>query len=106
MGSLWKIIPSLYFFNIFNIFNILGERFFVMEACFYECEPAAGLYRKFPNGTYNASDSTHNEWQMWKMPIQSDFCDGWYDACRDDMFCATNDGDFFSCAEANELLEE
>ena len=24
------------------------ERFFVQEACFYECEPAAGLFRRYP----------------------------------------------------------
>jgi folate receptor len=29
------------------------ERFFVQEACFYECEVAAGLYRKFTDEMYN-----------------------------------------------------
>ena len=70
------------------------ERFFVMESCFYECEPSAGLYRK-----YNDTQSDHpefNTWQMHKMPIKKSFCDSWFDACRNDRFCG--DGDFFSCA--------
>lgn len=68
------------------------ERFFVMEACFYECEPNAGLFRKFKD------DSTHpdkNEWQMEKMPIKKSFCDSWYTACYNDYFCGK--GNFWEC---------
>ena len=32
------------------------ERFFVMEACFYECEPAAGLFRRYPTSDFTAHD--------------------------------------------------
>lgn len=70
------------------------ERFFVYEACFYECEPSAGLFR-----FWNDSQSDHpefNTWQISKMPIKKSFCDSWYDACRNDLFCG--DGSFFSCA--------
>lgn len=70
------------------------ERFFVMEACMYECEPSAGLFRK-----YNSSQSAHpgyNEWQLHKMPIKKSFCDSWYSACETDYFCGS--GDFFGCA--------
>jgi len=52
------------------------ERFFVMEACLYECEPSAGLFRK-----WNDSQKDHpefNEWQLHKMPIKKSFCDSWY----------------------------
>jgi len=69
------------------------ERFFVMESCFYECEPAAGLYRK-----YNDTQTDHpdfNEWQMHKMPIKKSFCNAWYDACYNDFFCGK--GGFFEC---------
>lgn len=76
------------------------ERFFVMEACFYECEPSAGLYRKYQPGTYNASIPGHNEWQMDKMPIQAAFCDDWYTACYNDLFCGVDGGSYFSCALA------
>lgn len=70
------------------------ERFFVMEACFYECEPNAGLYRKF-----NDSQTDHpdfNEWQMHKMPIKKSFCDSWYTACYNDYFCGK--GNFWECS--------
>merc|ERR1712226_1143612 len=71
-----------------------------MEACFYECEPSAGLYRKYPHDTFNASIPHHNEWQMYKMPIQAAFCDDWYTACYNDMFCGVDGGSYFSCALA------
>jgi folate receptor len=99
------------------------ERFFVMEACFYECEPSNGLYRKysdaqffacnptganFPNGTFvtvpiNAThnstymcDGGENQWQMWKMPIKASVCDSWFRACQEDFFCGG--GNYFTCA--------
>lgn len=79
------------------------ERFFVMESCFYECEPSAGLYRKF-----NDSQKEHleyNEWQMHKMPIKKSFCSAWYDACYNDYFCGK--GDYFECeAHYNLKLKE
>lgn len=74
------------------------ERFFVMEACLYECEPSAGLYRKF-----NDSQADHpdfNEWQLHKMPIKKSFCDSWYTACANDYFCGA--GDYFECAATYE----
>ena len=43
---------------------------------------------------------------MENMPIQADFCDAWWLACRNDLFCSTDGGDFFSCAaEFKELLQ-
>ena len=32
------------------------------EACFYECDVNAGLFRRFPPGVFNASDPSHNTW--------------------------------------------
>ena len=69
------------------------ERFFVAEACLYECEPSAGLFRKFDES--QADDPDYNEWQLHKMPIRKSFCDSWYTACANDYFCG--DGDFFAC---------
>lgn len=74
------------------------ERFFVQEACFYECDVNVGNFRRFPKGVFNASDPTHNTWELFKMPIRGDYCDAWFEACREDLFCATEGGDFFSCA--------
>jgi folate receptor len=70
------------------------ERFFVYESCFYECEPSAGLYRKYNDSQSHLEE--FNTWQMHKMPIKKSFCDSWFDACKTDLFCG--DGDFFSCA--------
>jgi len=69
------------------------ERFFVMQACHYECEPSAGLFRKY-NKTQTA-DPDYNEWQLYKLPIRKSFCDSWYTACVNDYFCG--EGDFFEC---------
>jgi folate receptor len=108
------------------------ERYFVEEACFYECEPAAGLFRRYPDGllhdrdgheaydakcdmyseTYDESYAEtncdmgfhgHNSWEIYKMPIKASYCDAWYLACRNDMFCG--DGDYFSCAASYEQLD-
>jgi len=72
------------------------ERFFVMEACLYECEPAAGLFRKFKDGQDEQVEG-YNTWQIEKMPIKKSFCNAWYDACRTDYFCGK--GDYFECQE-------
>lgn len=74
------------------------ERWFVQEACAYECEPAFGLFRRYHRSIYNASDPDHNEWEVYKMPIRADHADAWYHACYNDSFCAADDGNFFSCA--------
>lgn len=69
------------------------ERFFVQEACLYECEPSAGLYRKFKEDQF--ADPDYNEWQLFKMPIKKSYCNAWYDACKNDYFCGK--GSFFEC---------
>lgn len=69
------------------------ERFFVMEACLYECEPAAGLFRKYDDSQQD--EEGFNKWQIEKMPIKRSFCNAWYDACRADYFCGK--GDYFEC---------
>lgn len=67
------------------------QRFFVQEACLYECEPSAGLYRKYKD----PSEEDYNEWQLFEMPIKKSYCDAWFDACRNDYFCGQ--GSFFEC---------
>merc|ERR550514_1614020 len=103
------------------------ERFFVQEACFYECDPHAGFYRRFPSedqhtahsepthydprcdeydASYDASlDCSHNTWQLHKMPIKASYCDAWFEACKADLFCAADGGSFFSCAAQYEELD-
>jgi len=90
------------------------EAFFVQEACFYECDPNVGLYRKFPEAVYdprcdtksNAFNATfaadagckHNSWEIHRLPIKASYCDAWFEACKEDFFCATEGGNYFSCA--------
>jgi len=93
------------------------DRFFVQEQCFYECDPNAGLYRKFRPSTlpgqglagtkdYNASDDSHNEWQIHAMPIKASYCDAWFTACRRDKFCASAGGSYFSCGAVYEAHDQ
>ena len=82
------------------------ERFFVQEACFYECEPNAGLYRKYP--VHHVNETYGNHWQMSNMPIKKSYCDAWFEACRHDYFCGK--GDFWECeahywADQKKLLQ-
>lgn len=72
------------------------ERFFVQEACFYECEPNAGYFRRFHPDDFNASNPDHNAWELEGMPIKASYCDAWFEACRNDLFCGN--GNFFECA--------
>lgn len=82
------------------------ERFFVQESCFYECDPNAGLYRKFHPSVFNKSNKDHNEWQMSNMPIRASYCNAWYTACRHDKFCASGGGSYFSCAAEYKKVDE
>lgn len=97
------------------------ERFMVQEACFYECDPNAGLFRKWNATHYDAKcdssaeeydeayatakDCDHNTWQMHKMPIKASYCDAWLTACANDKFCSADDGDFFTCAKHYEVID-
>jgi len=80
------------------------KNFFMMEACFYECDPNAGLFRMFSDAQVQADLAENgtltwtNKWQMHGMPIRKGFCDNWFAACYNDYFCADGGGDFFSCA--------
>jgi len=97
------------------------EDFFMMEACLYECDPSAGLYRKYSSSQCNYAKSLSegldgyycadgsNTWEMYKMPIRQGFCDDWFQACYNDKFCGAASGNFFDCANiyvAPETAEE
>lgn len=91
------------------------EAYFIYEACFYECEPNAGLWRKHPKHVFDTdadgnvikgNEDDHNAWQMSQMPIKASFCDQFYTACQNDKFCASDEGDFFSCAAEYEAADD
>ena len=70
------------------------ERFFVQEACFYECDVNIGLWRVY-NDPINESNG-ENSWQIFGMPIKASYCNAWYNACYNDYFCGN--GSYFECA--------
>jgi len=77
------------------------QRFFVQEACLYQCDPNAGKFLKIKDP--NAEG--YNGRQLHQMPIKRSYCDSWYEACRNDYFCGS--GSFFECeAFYWERLEE
>lgn len=96
------------------------ERFFVMEACFYECDANAGIYRKHkdldtdPNPFGAEKFPLHTDptcvdtdaWSIKSMPIKASFFDAWWMACKDDHFCSEDEGDYGSCAKAWKGLNE
>jgi len=85
------------------------ERYMLQENCFYECDPTIGHYRRFPPAAnvsatnvdrtvYNATNDDHNRWEVTGVPIKASYCNDWYAACAEDLFCATDGGNVFSCA--------
>jgi folate receptor len=85
------------------------ERYFIEEACFYECEPAAHLFQKYPSGAllhdrdghevHDPADEEHNKWEIHRMPIKASYCNAFYEACKNDLFCGP--GNFFECAKVD-----
>ena len=55
------------------------QDFMVGVECFYSCSPYVGLWAD-PN--YKAS--------FKNAPVCSDYCDNWFDACKNDLSCARN----------------
>ena len=61
------------------------ERFFVQEACFYQCDSNVGLWQLYPKAAFNTSEyeyenielPQYNTWQIHDMPIRGDYCDLW-----------------------------
>lgn len=66
------------------------ERFFVAEACFYECDVNLGHFRRFSDAEVAAADdgspAAWNTWQIQQMPVKASYCDSFYTACYHDYF--------------------
>lgn len=71
------------------------QQYFIDEACLYECDEHAGRYRMHKN----CSDPDGNHWQIENMPIKASFWDGWYEACKDDLFCGRGYFDMPTCTQ-------
>jgi len=72
------------------------EKFYIREACFYECSPNAGLFRAFKDSdhagvndstVYNKTNDDHNQWAMKGMPTKASWWNGFHAACKDDIIC-------------------
>ena len=48
------------------------------EECFYQCEPMLGYFQIGTTG------------HIQNVPVCADYCDAWFDACRDDLTCVEN----------------
>ena len=72
-------VRDLYGFHWGHCKNISKkcEKFLVEEECFYQCEPRLFLWH-VAKGTIKG------------VPICGDYCDAWYDACKDDETCVEN----------------
>jgi len=99
------------------------ERFFVEEACLYECDVNMGHFRKYTDeekalckadgvavgaNVTKADGSSYtcvadawepknseNAWEIHQMPIKASYADAFYRACANDQFC--DSGSFWAC---------
>jgi len=100
------------------------ERFFVEEACMYECEASISAFRKYSDeekalckadgvavgatvtkpsdgSTYTCvadawkPKNSENSWEIHQMPIKASYADAFYRACANDQFC--DSGSFWAC---------
>eukprot|EP00892_Ulva_mutabilis_P010740 jgi/Ulvmu1/8038/UM004_0275.1 len=74
--------------------------FLEAEYCFYECDVNIGKYRKHADCEYNAtSGESDTGWEIFKMPIKAQYCNQWFEACKDDYYChnsTSGDNDWFT----------
>lgn len=75
------------------------QQYFREESCFYECDRNMGKWRK--HTSCKDAKNQSNGWQIESMPIKASYCNGWFDACKDDMFCEGKTRAFFDLPTCN-----
>lgn len=65
------------------------RRYFEIDTCMYECSP----YMK-PWITIDPNSKKTRKERFTNVPICKSDCDEWFDACRDDLTCSNNWGNF------------
>lgn len=65
------------------------RRYFEVDTCMYECSP----YMK-PWITIDPNSKKTRKERFTNVPICKSDCDEWFDACRDDLTCSNNWGNF------------
>ena len=64
------------------------EKWFVEEACFYECDVNIAKFRVEQECEKADGTANDNLWQVMGVPMKASQCDQWYADCKDDLFCA------------------
>lgn len=58
-----------------------------------------GECRRHNDCEFDAATGTSNTgWEIYRMPIQAQYCDAWYEACKNDYYCyeaSTGDNSWF-----------
>ena len=65
------------------------RRFFEMDTCFYECSPNLAPWIVVDK----YSKKTRRE-RVVQIPLCASACDEWFDACKDDLTCSNNWGNY------------
>ena len=65
------------------------RRYFEIDTCMYECSP----YMK-PWITVDPNSKKTRKERFTNVPICKSDCDAWFDACKDDLTCSDNWGNF------------
>ena len=60
------------------------------------------MWRKY----WDSAATGYNEWEIEGMPIDADYCDAFYRACKHDYFCGVGGGDYFACAVVPDVPTE
>lgn len=70
-----------------NIKNLSSncEKYFIRDACFYECSPNVGPW------IVSVNSKSRNE-RFYGVPLCKSDCITWYEACKDDYTCSDNWG--------------
>mmetsp|Transcript_7538 Transcript_7538/g.46331 ORF Transcript_7538/g.46331 Transcript_7538/m.46331 type:complete len:291 (+) Transcript_7538:554-1426(+) len=71
-------------------------QYFFDEGCFYECDVNAGRFRRHP------TCEGGNAWEMHQAPVKASYCDSFYEACKNDLFCTSDSRTFFGCEEGTQ----
>lgn len=71
--------------SCFSKISIITHSYcFQNEECFYWCEPMLGYFQTGPGAST----------QLLNVPVCANYCDDWFEACKNDTTCVENWSDF------------
>ena len=90
--------------GVVTLYNSMWERcgkfskkckdYFIKCACFYSCSPNLSPWIV----KCDIAEKARSE-RIMKVPLCSDDCDGWFEACKDDYTCSDNWGETQKCSK-------